>query len=51
MSYRTNALNQRIDRTVSKLKDTGIVPIDEIFGLVSEGVDFSTLDEKYNILN
>lgn len=51
MSFREQMREQRIDRTVSKLTDTGIVPLDEIYGLVSEGVDFSTLDEKYNVLN
>lgn len=42
---------QKIDRAISQLTDTGVVPIDEIYDLVAEGVDFSELDEKYNVNN
>ena len=43
--------NSNIDRAVSRLTDTGVVPLDEIYALTAEGVDFSELDRKYNINN
>lgn len=52
MSYkREDHRNRMIDKAVSKLTDSGVVPLDEIYALTAEGVDFSTIDEKYNITN
>lgn len=47
MNYR----DDRVDEVIEELQDSGVVPLDEIYGLVSEGVDFSELDEKYNVNN
>ncbi len=44
-------MNSKIDRAISQLTDTGVVPLDEIYELVEEGVDVSELDRKYNINN
>ena len=43
--------SSNIDKAISQLTDTGVVPIDDIFDLVEEGVDFSELDRKYNVNN
>ncbi len=44
-------MTSNIDRAISQLTDTGVVPIDQICALTAEGVDFSELDSKYNINN
>lgn len=44
-------MNYRPEITIIKLMTTGIVPIDEVFALTAEGIDFSGLDEQYNTLN
>jgi hypothetical protein len=44
-------MNLQIDRAISKLIDSGVVPLDEVYALTAQGFDFSTLDEKYNITN
>lgn len=43
--------NSNIDRAISRLTDTGVVPLDEIYALTEGGVDFSEIDRKYNINN
>lgn len=44
-------MNSNIDRAISHLTDTGVVPLDQIYGLTADGIDFSELDRKYNINN
>lgn len=40
-----------IDKAISQLTDTGVVPLDQVYALTAEGVDFSELDRKYNTNN
>lgn len=44
-------MNSNIDKAISHLTNTGVVPLDQIYALTEQGVDFSTLDQKYNINN
>lgn len=44
-------IENKIDKAVERLSTSGVVPLDQIFELTGWGVDFSTLDEKYNITN
>jgi hypothetical protein len=40
--------DDKIDQAIRKLEDDGVVPLDEIFDLVSTGHNFRDLDNKYN---
>jgi len=44
-------MNLQTEQVVSRLNDSGVVPLDEIFGLTEQGVDYSVLDDKYNVTN
>ncbi len=44
-------MNSKIDRAISHLTNTGVVPTDLIYQLVDGGVDFSELERKYSINN
>lgn len=39
---------EELERAKHQLETDGVVPLDEIFGLVGRGYDFRALDNKYN---
>lgn len=44
MNYKDRMVSKAIDR----LERGSVVPLDEIFGLVEQGVNFRDLDNKHN---
>lgn len=43
-------MNSKIQTAIIYLKQTGVVPLDLIYELVANGVDFSELEQKHSVI-